>query len=654
VAAEVCGDGVMAAGLDAAREDAICSLSDATSRPSAGTWPESCCENNPRGLGIWADGIREVNDLSPDDVDGLLASLAGVEQLGVLKLTLDDLPGEADRRAGTARTFARAISRLDAFAQRLGVTAPFSASNLHTLATAGGLIERLPSAAAQGFDPMWAVPENGHIITGCWKRFVEMDDHRRRVRTAFSGSGAVRPEEIRRHAAAIGRAGFLGFLSGSVRAAKRFYQEHSVLSVLPGKTEMAASLLDMADFLDTQRAAKQDFTFTSAIKQIGARNLELAACIADWACLVRAGFAEASNDYSALAADVLLAGDSIEPATMSWRDTRSACMWLAAYFRGRAGCEVVLGEEAARLESEASQVAVILRECNMAGLPPRISLSELRSAVALVRSRHLALEPTNAAGKLVAGAFGQEQDSGEDRLPAEPSSLGSPPAAGEGLADIPGSPTAQLSVTDWDAAPSGMTAPPEAAAADATTRSGGQDASDGEGPLDSPSSKLPEGNAADGAASVGQDTRAEASGDVNGITTKTHAWRISVAEARVRLNEFREREIALEFPGCPDAECLLRSEMVEILLARLPSDQDEFRRMVPEPMRSSTHGKQMRFFDAVLDILARVVPERSPGAQEAMAHAAVNPGGYGGGLAPGGKTPKQVRPRQRRPVGRPG
>lgn len=82
---------------------------------------------------------------------------------------------------------------------------------------------------------------------------------------------------------------------------------------------------------------------------------------------------------------------------------------------------------------------------------------------------------------------------------------------------------------------------------------------------------------------------------------------ISIDEAREQLVNLRENAINIENPDADRTRGLLRNEMLECLLTALPTDEDEFRKFVPQELRMETDGAQLtKYGTQVFDILADV------------------------------------------------
>jgi hypothetical protein len=88
---------------------------------------------------------------------------------------------------------------------------------------------------------------------------------------------------------------------------------------------------------------------------------------------------------------------------------------------------------------------------------------------------------------------------------------------------------------------------------------------------------------------------------------------ISPQEARERLIELRETEMARSFPNVLESANLLRPEILDILLRARPTDLESFHRVVPLRLREETDpGQFRRYLPEVLDVLAAVAPRATP------------------------------------------
>jgi very-short-patch-repair endonuclease len=82
--------------------------------------------------------------------------------------------------------------------------------------------------------------------------------------------------------------------------------------------------------------------------------------------------------------------------------------------------------------------------------------------------------------------------------------------------------------------------------------------------------------------------------------------RITVDEAKQRLIDLRERLIAREFPDSDRRKGLLRRSMIDMLLARRPTNQNEWVARIPAYERQLTDGRQLVYLDRVFSILAQI------------------------------------------------
>lgn len=83
---------------------------------------------------------------------------------------------------------------------------------------------------------------------------------------------------------------------------------------------------------------------------------------------------------------------------------------------------------------------------------------------------------------------------------------------------------------------------------------------------------------------------------------------ISVEQARAQLIDLRERTIRSAFPDVDPTRGFLRKSMLDELLRKRPTDNEEFLEEIPQPLREATDRDQVvRYREQVFDILAQIV-----------------------------------------------
>jgi hypothetical protein len=79
-----------------------------------------------------------------------------------------------------------------------------------------------------------------------------------------------------------------------------------------------------------------------------------------------------------------------------------------------------------------------------------------------------------------------------------------------------------------------------------------------------------------------------------------------VEEARKQLIDLRENVIKREFPDSAPEMGLLRKNMIDFLLEKLPINRKEWLAYIPLSLRENTDGRQMKYLDQVFEILESV------------------------------------------------
>ncbi|WP_052748115.1 DUF4011 domain-containing protein [Brevundimonas diminuta] len=83
---------------------------------------------------------------------------------------------------------------------------------------------------------------------------------------------------------------------------------------------------------------------------------------------------------------------------------------------------------------------------------------------------------------------------------------------------------------------------------------------------------------------------------------------ISVEQARAQLIDLRERTIRSAFPDVDPTRGFLRKSMLDELLRKRPTDNEEFLEAIPQPLREATDRDQVvRYREQVFDILAQII-----------------------------------------------
>lgn len=87
---------------------------------------------------------------------------------------------------------------------------------------------------------------------------------------------------------------------------------------------------------------------------------------------------------------------------------------------------------------------------------------------------------------------------------------------------------------------------------------------------------------------------------------KEKAASISAEEARELLWDLRDGEIADEFPTSDRSKGILRKSMLNAFLEHLPTDEAEFRSLMPLGLRETTDPRQTKYLGEILEIIALV------------------------------------------------
>jgi very-short-patch-repair endonuclease len=75
-------------------------------------------------------------------------------------------------------------------------------------------------------------------------------------------------------------------------------------------------------------------------------------------------------------------------------------------------------------------------------------------------------------------------------------------------------------------------------------------------------------------------------------------------ELRERLVQLRENSLLLRFGDAAPSACLLRNEMIEELVSKVPTNEEEFRELISPPLRKATDLQQFHLFkDYVFSVL---------------------------------------------------
>lgn len=84
------------------------------------------------------------------------------------------------------------------------------------------------------------------------------------------------------------------------------------------------------------------------------------------------------------------------------------------------------------------------------------------------------------------------------------------------------------------------------------------------------------------------------------------APRLTPEEARKKLTQLRDAEIAPKVPGFRASNCILRDEMIDALLRHRPVDRSEWLDRIPIELRLDTDGRQLSHLDQILEIVGQV------------------------------------------------
>ena len=75
-----------------------------------------------------------------------------------------------------------------------------------------------------------------------------------------------------------------------------------------------------------------------------------------------------------------------------------------------------------------------------------------------------------------------------------------------------------------------------------------------------------------------------------------------------KLRRFRDDVILAEFPGSEPGRCLLRDEMIEVIVRERLDDPDDFAARIPQWLRTRTDGRQMKFLERICDLVGQDRP----------------------------------------------
>jgi hypothetical protein len=82
---------------------------------------------------------------------------------------------------------------------------------------------------------------------------------------------------------------------------------------------------------------------------------------------------------------------------------------------------------------------------------------------------------------------------------------------------------------------------------------------------------------------------------------------ISQEEARQKLIALREGKLKSLFPDSDPAVGFLRKSMIDELIRKRPTDDEEFKKLISQPLREKTEGAQVKAIaEEVFDILTFV------------------------------------------------
>lgn len=84
------------------------------------------------------------------------------------------------------------------------------------------------------------------------------------------------------------------------------------------------------------------------------------------------------------------------------------------------------------------------------------------------------------------------------------------------------------------------------------------------------------------------------------------AAKITLEQARAELEEFRRTRIEVDYPGAEPQRCILRKQMIDVMLARRFDDPDDFFAKIPDVLRRGTDPRQKDYLEEICAIIGRM------------------------------------------------
>ncbi len=249
---------------------------------------------------------------------------------------------------------------------------------------------------------------NRDSIVSAQTEIAELRSRANALLAEFSIPASTKPHELRQHASALRGAGVFGFLSSSVKAARRCHAELRRTPAKPSRQKMATALLSIAELLEGTAALDEKHEYRAAF---GSRyrgldtNTDAGRAVADWAARVRSELAGA-DDVSLAAKQTLLAGGHDRIQALVIFGSSPGFVALREHVGRRPEPSASFEVAAAKLEAKACEIDALEETCRKHGIPGSASVAALPDLCRLLRTAHASMAATGLP-PLLSSAFGE-------------------------------------------------------------------------------------------------------------------------------------------------------------------------------------------------------------------------------------------------------
>ncbi len=252
----------------------------------------------------------------PRDKDPLLASIelqSNLSAAGPLHpgLTAGGLPACAAKMRDAAARMADLDQLATAMASLLAARSPKTLAEASILAAAVQLAAATTAPVAAYVTPELMQAGSSPSVSAAAMVIRSARDRHAELIEQFSLAPGLTPETLRLHAATVSSSGLLAFMSPAQKAARQCYAGLLRMPQKPSKAEMTASLIRVAEHLETIRTIESGESYRHAFgsRYRGlATDVDTALLTVTWASQVRSSLM-AKGPAGAGAESVLLSGD---------------------------------------------------------------------------------------------------------------------------------------------------------------------------------------------------------------------------------------------------------------------------------------------------------------------------------------------------------